>query len=113
MLVLILIKKSCVQSLVCGEGCCEEWWVAPHWVFPADEHVVACIHCQRRNVLQELFKLQALLAEFVERLEPGSVILDNIAPCTNFKGTDVGRQLRNIPQEVGVLVFLVPVGIGE
>ena len=79
----------------------------------ADEHIIACIHCQRGNVLQELFKLQALLAEFVERLEPGGVILGNIAPCTDFKGTDVGHQLCNIPQEVGVLVFLVPVGIGE
>ena len=101
------------MSLVCGERCGEKRRVAPDRVLPADPQVVAGIYCQRQDVLQELLVLDLLLAELVEGLQPVGVGLGHHPPGSHLEGRDVGRQLRDVREEVGVLVFLQLVGMVE
>ena len=103
----------CGVSLVCGEWCREKRRVAPDRVLPADPQVVAGVYRQCRDVLQELLELYLLLAELVEGLQPVGVVLGHHPARSHLKGRDVGRQVCDVGEEVGVFVFLLPMGIGE
>ena len=96
-----------------GERCREEWWVTPYRILPADEQVVAGIHCQCRDVLNEEFQLDVLFAKLVQCLQSVAVFLCDHPPRPHLKGRDPGLQLGDVRQEVRIFVLLVCVSVGE
>ena len=91
----------------------QERWVSPYWVLSRDEEIVAGVDGQCRDILHKLFELNVLFAEFVEGLQSVAIFPTYKSSCSHFKGTEMRCKLRDISQEVRVLVFLKLVRVGE
>ena len=53
----------------------QERWVAPYWVLSRDEEIITGVDGQGRDVLNKLFELNVLFAEFVEGLQSVAIFL--------------------------------------